>query len=450
MSLKIVIVGAGEVGYNLTKTLSKEDYDITVIDIDPVKCLKVNNAIDARVIEGNGASQRVLQQIDVMSNVDYFLSLTPIDEINLIASKTAKTMGAKKVIARLRSTEFSHKEAVITPMDFLIDYVTYPEKAAQIEIESLIRSSSTVEVVHFKDKKITLLGIKIEESSPLIGRTIKNVALSNPFIPHKVAVVDRNDSTFIPHDDIVYAKNDVIYFVCNTDDVPLVQKLSGKPIFNVNNIMILGAGKIGRLLAKSLQYDYNVKIIENDKIKAAKYAPTLKNTLILVGDGLDPDLLESENIFDIDCFVAVTENQQTNMMASMLIKDYNVKQIIVHISTTKYIKPIRRMGIDAIVSKNISAVNEVVKFIQTDQQEIEISRFEDIDVDSIEIEVLEDCRFLTKSHNISDLPENICLAAIIRQDNIIIPNLNTSIKVDDKLLIFLKPQSISKVENLFQ
>ena len=210
MSLKIVIVGSGEVGYNLSKVLSKEDYDITVIDTNANKCSKVKNAIDARVIEGNGASQRVLQKIDKMSNVDYFLALTPIDEINLIAAKISKAMGAKKVIARLRNTEFSHKSAILTPKDFNIDFVTYPEKAAQQEIESLIRSSSAIEVIKFNNDEITLIGIKIEESSPLIGRSIRNVILSNPFSLHSVPVIYRNDNTFIPHKDTVYAKDDVV------------------------------------------------------------------------------------------------------------------------------------------------------------------------------------------------------------------------------------------------
>jgi len=161
-------------------------------------------------------------------------------------------------------------------------------------------------------------------------------------------------------------------------------------------------------------------------------------------------LLESENIYDIDCFIAATEDEQTNLMSSLLAKDYGVKQVIAHISTTNYIKPIRRMGIDAIVSKNISAVNEVFKFIHSDQQEIDISRFEDIDMDSIELDVLPGCKYLRKKYSIKDLPESICLGAIIRTENIIIPNDNTLILENDKLLIFLKPNYISKVENIFQ
>ena len=132
----------------------------------------------------------------------------------------------------------------------------------------------------------------------------------------------------------------------------------------MKNIIILGAGKIGRLLAKSLQFDYNVKVIELSEKKAKKYSPNLEESLILVGDGLDNELLESENIHEIDCFVATTENEKTNMLASLVAKHHGVKQVIMHISTTNYIKSIRGIGVDAIVSKNISAVNEVLKIIE--------------------------------------------------------------------------------------
>ena len=449
MSLRIVIVGAGQVGYNLSKSLAKEDYDIVVVDIDEKKCLKVKNAIDAKVVLGNGASQRTLQKID-MTNIDYFLALTSLDEINLIASKAAKTLGAKKVIARLRSTEFSHKDAILTPSDFLIDHVSHPEKAAQKEIEQLIRRTSAVEVVSFYNDKITLVGIKLETSSPLVGRSVINVKLANPFINHQSAVIYRNDDSFVPHNDTIYKRDDVVYFVSRTEDVENVQQLAGKPAFNVNNIMLVGAGKIGRLLAKSLEYDYNLKLIEKSKDKAEKYNASLSNTLMLIGNALEPDFLESENIYDMDCFIAATEDEQTNIMCSMLAKDYGVKQVIAHISTTNYIKPIRRMGIDAIVSKNVSAVNEVLKFIHTDQQEIEISRFEDIDIDSIELEVVSNCKFLRKNYTLEDLPDTICLGAIIRDSRVIIPNKKTNVLENDKLLIFLKPEYISKVENIFQ
>ena len=448
MSLNIVIIGAGEVGYNLTRVLSNEDYDITVIDNSPEKCDRVTNNFDARVILGNGASQRVLQQID-MKNVDYLLALTRIDEVNLVASQIASKLGAKKIICRLRNTEYSHKDAVVTPADFNIDKVVFPEKAAQKEIESLIRQSSAVEIQDFFSGSVILVGIKLANSSPLIGRTAKQVEMANPFIPHKLAVVLREDESFIPHQDTKYHKDDFVYFVGREDDIPNIQKMTGKPAFKVKNIAILGAGKIGRLLAKSLQSDYNVRILEKDEAKAKKYGNGLDDALMVIGDGLETDFLESENIGEMDCFIAVTEKEQTNILASLLVKHFGVKQVILHINTTNYIKSVRRIGVDAVVSKNTAAVNEVIKIIKSDQQSVPVSRFEDIEIESVELTVSPDCKYLRKKYTLDKLPENVCLGIIIRDERARIPDSHIELKIGDKLLIFSKPERVSKVEELF-
>ena len=197
MGIKIVIIGAGEVGYNLTKVLSKENYDLTVIDINPEKCQRINSAIDAHVIIGDGASQRILQEID-MSQIDYLLALSRVDEVNLVAAKSAYEMGAKKIICRLRNTEYSHRNAIITPEQFGIDYVVYPERAAQQEIENLIRQPSAIDLQEFKGGEINMVGIQLDSSSPLIGRNIINVEHSNPYIPHKLVLLVRESEIIIP------------------------------------------------------------------------------------------------------------------------------------------------------------------------------------------------------------------------------------------------------------
>ena len=351
MDIKIVVIGVGEVGFNLVKALSKEKFDITIIDIDEEKCQRITNTMDVRGIVGDGASQRILQQID-MTGIDYLLALTKIDEVNLVAAKSAYEMGAKKIICRLRNTEYSHENAIITPEQFGIDYVVYPEKAAQRDIENLIRQTSAIDLEEFKNGKINMVGIKIDHSSPLIGRNIKNVELSNPYIPHKLALVIRENESFIPPKDTIYKKDDIGYFIGKAKDIPEIQRMAGKPAFKVKNIMILGLGKIGRLLAKSLQSDYNVRIVEQNYEKAKIFGKKLSDTLILQANGLDIDFLNSENIEETDCFIAATQNEQTNILASLLVKHYGVKQVILHITTTNYFKAVRRIGVDAVVSKN--------------------------------------------------------------------------------------------------
>jgi len=213
--------------------------------------------------------------------------------------------------------------------------------------------------------------------------------------------------------------------------------------------MILGAGKIGRLLAKSLESDYDVRIIENDHVKAREVGQNLSDTLILDADGLDIDFLTSENIQDTDCFIAATENEQTNILASLLVKHYGVKQVIVHISTTNYIRAVRRIGVDAVVSKNISAVNKIINFIRSDQEDLPVSRIEDVDVDALELTVSENSKYLQKNMSIGKLPDFLCIGSIIRNGNIIIPNTLTEVLSGDELLLFTKDKNISKAENLF-
>ena len=450
MSINIVLIGAGEVGFNLAKVLSKENYDLTVIDIDKQRCNRIQNTIDARVIQGNGCSQQILQKID-FKNVDYFLSLARIDEVNLVASRIAKKLGAKKVITRLRNTEYIHSDAIVTPSEFGIDHVIYPEKSAHFEIENLVRQSSAVEMKDFSNDRIKLIGIKLENSSPLIGRSIKNVYLSNPYTLHRVPVIYRNDDTFIPHLDTIYKKDDVVYFCCLNEAIDEIQKMSGKLSFKVKNVMILGLGKISRMIAKSLQSDFNVKVVEIDSNKAKQYSPSLDDSLILNGDGLDEEFLESENIHEVDCFIASTENDKTNMLSSLMAKYHGIKQVIMHITTTSYFKSMRRIGIDAVVSKNISAVNDVLKIIHSDKDEISITPFEEIHIDALEIIVSENSKYIYRKYTIEDIPESMCLGAIIREDKCITPSYKkTSIIPGDKLLIFLHQESISKAESLFK
>jgi trk system potassium uptake protein TrkA len=171
---------------------------------------------------------------------------------------------------------------------------------------------------------------------------------------------------------------------------------------------------------------------------------------MLLGDGLDIDFLDSEDISDIDCFIALTESEQTNLLSSMIAKDFGVKQVITHVNATDYYKVIKKMDLSIVVSKNISAVNEILKYIRTEQENVEISRFEDLDVEAVELTVGVDCGYMRKDSTISDIPDTISLSAIIRNNEVMIPNYKTQILPNDQLLIFAKPNEIKEIESLFR
>ena len=448
MGKRVAIVGAGEVGSNLVKALDKEDYEIIVIDVNVHKCKRISEKYDVSVIEGDGASQRILQQID-METIDFFFALTRIDEVNLVASRMAKKMGANKIISRLRNTEYNHKDAIITPEQFGIDFVAYPEKAAQREIELLISESSTTEIEEFKNGELTLAGITLSSASPLLGRTLQKVEEAYPFSPHKVVVISRDGKAFIPHKDVKYQNHDTVFFFCKKEYTRKIQQMAGKPAIDIHSVMILGAGKIGRLLAKSLQDKYSVRLVEKNVGKAWQIKEKLKDILVLTEDGTNIEFLESENVSELDCFIAATENEQTNIVSGLLAKHLGVKQVIVHISTTDYLQAVRHIGFDAVLSKNIAAVNEVIRFMKSDMIK-SISRFEDLDTDCMAIRVKEDSKFIKKRYTMDKIPQNIALGAIIRGDKIEIPNPHSHIYPDDELLLFTKPDNLVSAERLFR
>ena len=448
MSLRIVIIGAGEVGFNLAKTLSNDNCDLTIIDIDQKKCQRITNSLDGHVINGDGASQRILQELN-LDSVDYLLALSRIDEVNLVASKSAFEMGVNKIICRLRNTEYSHRNAIITPSQFGIDHVVYPEMSAQKDIEKLIRKPSAIDIEEFHDGKITMVGMVMDSSSPLIGRNVASVESSNPYVHHKLVLLIRDGEGLIPLNDTKFEIDDLAYFMGKTDDIPLIQRMAGKSALVVKNVMILGAGKIGRLLAKSLETDYDVRIIENDHEKAKKIGENLSDTLILDADGLDIDFLTSENIQDVDCFIAATENEQTNILASLLVRHYGVKQVILHVTTTNYIRAVRRIGVDAVISKNISAVHDIINYIRSDQEDLPVSKIEDVDYDALEIVVSSKSKFILKNYSFNTVPDYIRIGAIIRDSKVIIPTQHTEIIINDKLILFIKDNLISKAEDLF-
>ncbi|MCH8024778.1 MAG: Trk system potassium transporter TrkA [Candidatus Marinimicrobia bacterium] len=447
MALRIVIIGAGEVGFNLAKELSREDYDITMVEIDPARVKRASETLDVNTVEGNGASPVTLRQAQV-EGADIFLALTRIDEVNLVSSQMAKALGARTVIARLRNIDFTGRKAVMVPKEFGIDEVIHPEKVAAEEVERLLRQSSALDIKEFEGGRLQLVGIMLNGSAPVLGRSLAEVTEANGDIPHKVIAITRDEVNFIPQGDTVYQAGDVAYLLGEEQHLPAILQMLGRPSREVKKIMILGAGKIGRRLARSTQEDLDVKLVEADKTKAWEIAPTLVNTMVLHGDGTDIDFLISENIHEMDSFIAVTQDEKTNLLTGLLAKHLGARHVIVHLNTTSYLPIARRIGIDSTISKNLVTVEAIMRVIKSSSGR-EVSRFEDVDLEAIEI-VTEPGSPATR-HPIKDLkfPKGLILGAIFRGPGVELPVGDTQILAGDRVLIFVKNEQLEKVEKFF-
>lgn len=447
MSLKIVIIGAGEVGYNLARELSEDDYEITVVENNPARAKRVAETLDVNTIEGNGASPLILHDADA-GNADIFLALTRIDEVNLVSCMMAKELGAQKVIARLRNTEYTSPKSVMKPRQFGIDLVIHPELAAVNEVINLLKQSSARDVKEFADGQLQLVGVTLDASSPLNNHTIEDVTLAHKLIPHKVIAIKREGENFVPTGDTFFMAGDIAYFLAETRHMESVLTMLGKPSRKLKKIMILGAGKIGRRLAAKLQDDIDVRLVDRDKAKAWDAAPKLIDTLVLHGDGTDIEFLMSENISEMDSFIAVTEDEQTNLLTGLLAKHLGVPHVIVHLGTSDFLPIARRIGIDSVISKNLATVEVILASIKS-TRDLSVIRFEDVDLEVVEIETERDSK-VTK-HLVKDLklPPGLILGAIIRDNRVELPMGNTQIHEGDRVLVFVKNEQISKVEKFF-
>ncbi|MFC1620446.1 Trk system potassium transporter TrkA [Candidatus Neomarinimicrobiota bacterium] len=447
MSVKIVIIGAGEVGFNLAKQLSQEDYDLTVVDTNPAKIKRASETLDVSTVEGNGASPAILRQAQVGS-ADIFLALTRIDEVNLIASQLARELGVKKVIARLRNTEYTSKKAVLEPSRFGIDEVIHPELAIVGEVERLLHQSSALEVKEFEGGKVQLIGVRLDPSSPLLDRTLEEVSQANGDIPHKVIALNRAGENFIPRGDAIYVADDVVYVIGEEADIPAIVTMLGKPHREVKTLMILGAGNVGKRLASRFQDELDVKLVEAKKAAAWEIAPLLMNTMVLHGDGTDIDFLISENIHEMDSFIAVTEDEKTNLITGLLAKQLGAKHVIVHLSTTSYLPIARRIGIDAAISKNMATVEAILRVVKSSHERA-VSSFEDLEMEAIEISAMEGSKVTKKPVKEISFPAGALLGAIIRNSTVIIPSGESQILAGDRVLLFMQDVEAEKIQKLF-
>ncbi len=447
--MRIVIIGVGEVGYHVAKALSQEDHDIIVMDIDPAKCKRATESLDVIVVEGNGASPRNLSMANVQ-DADYVLCLTRVDEVNLIASQQAHELGAKKIIARLRNQQYTTRDSIIKPEKFGIDLVIHPEKEACREIVQLVRHSYATQVMDFEGGRMQMIGIRLENNCPIIGKSVREICEEERDFKFGIITVVRDGESHVPWADFKFRDCDIAYFIVKTERLESLLYILGKEATQTNSIIILGGSKIGRSVAEKLEGEMSVRLIDNRRDKAEWLASNLKETMILHGDGTDVELLKSENIQDADSFIAVTESEQTNLLSGMLAHHLGVKQTVIHVSTTEYMPIVKELGVGAVLSKNMSTVNSILRFITSDQTDTSVTIFDEIDVDVIEFSPdpgskvtkapLEDLKF----------PEDSIVGVINHHGHLSIARGSTQLTEEDTVLVFAKTKAVSKLRRLFE
>ncbi len=446
--MRIVIIGVGEVGFHVAKALSQKDFDITVIDNNSEKCRRASEHLDVIVVQGNGASPKNLVEADV-KNADYVFALTRTDEVNLIASQQARELGANKVIARLRNQQYSDRNSIIKPEKFGIDLVIHPEKEACSEIVRLVEHPYATNVMDFEGGRLKMLGIRINGHNQIMGRTVKELCDDSKELKFGIVSVIRGNKTIVPWGDFVFKSNDRAYFIIKTKHLDdLLQLLDIPQVYN-NRIMIFGGEKIGYSFAKLMQNEKSIRLVDTRREKAELIAANLKDTMVINADCTDTEFLKSENIQDVESFIAVTHDEKTNILSGMLAHQMGARQTIIHINTTEYLPLLQELGIGAVISKNMATVNKIVRKIYSDKTETDLIAFEEIDVDVIELIPQPGSKITQHALEEISFPKDSIVGVINHHGNLSIARGNSRITEEDTVLMFSKTKAIPRLRKIF-
>ncbi len=448
--MKIIIAGAGDVGFHLAKLLSYESQDTYIIDFDGEKLNYINNHLDVITKKGDATSIELLKEIGVQE-ADLLLAVTESQNTNFTISVIGKALGVQKTIARINNPEFLQNND-INFQDFGVDFMISPEELAADEIKMLLDQSSFNDTVAFENGLFNVMGTSLTYKSPIVDLTVKEAKNKFAMVDFITIAIKREGiaQTIIPRGDTVYKIKDQVYFSVPNYSIEKLYPIIGTAQIDIQNVMILGGGNIGYKTARNLCKDrLKVKLIEKKKGKAFTLAEELPNTLVIHGDGRNIELLEEENIRNMDAFIAVTGDSETNIMSCLVAKSKGVKKTIALVENMDYIRISQTIGIDTLINKKLLAASNIFRHIRKGEI-LALANLHNIDAEVFEFEVQENAKVTEKPIKDLRFPREAVFGGIIRDGIALMSFGDFQIQSGDKAIVFCLPEAISTVEDLFK
>lgn len=446
--MRIILAGMGDVGYHLAKQLSSEAHDIIAIDIDQERLSYSDSMTDIMTIQGSSTSIKILQAAKV-EKADLLVAVTSSEEVNITTAILAKKLGTKKTIARIGSGEYLEPDIGLNFSELGVDFMIYPEELAALETVSLIMRTAATDVLEFEGGKLSVIGLKLDKNAPVMHQRLADVTKQYHTIDFRIVAIYRNFRTIIPSGNDKFIPNDQVFIITTPGGSETILKLAGKENLKFENIMILGGGRIGRRVAKLLEDSMNVKLIESDTEKTYELADYLQKTLIIQGDGRDIDLLAQESIIDMDAFIALTEDAETNIITCLMAKHLGVKKTIALVDKADYIPLTQTIGLDSLINKKLLAANSISRFIRKGAI-VAMATLEGIDAEVFEY-IAQPGSIITKN-KVKDLgfPKEAIIGGMIRGDESFITVGSSQINEKDKVVVFSLPGAVKKIEKFFR
>lgn len=443
--MKIIIAGAGEVGTHLAKLLARENFDILLLDEDPLKLKDLESSYDLLTNTGSPTSINDLKEAGI-DQADLFIAVTPSESVNMTACMLATNLGAKRTLARIDNYEYLLPKNKEFFEKLGVQYLIYPEMLAAKEIVESLSTSWLRQNLSFCDDALILLGIKVRSNAVIV-----NKQFSTGFFDHgkyRVVSIKRNNKTIIPVGSDQILENDIVYFITTPENLKFVREQAGKEDFPIRNIMVMGGSRIAQKTIQYLPTHIHAKVLERDKEKSYSLAEKLGNSMIINCDGRNIEILKEEGIEEMDAFVAVTANSEANILACLAAKRLGVKKTVAEVENNDYIMLAESMDIGTVINKKMIAASYIYQ-LTLDADVLNVRSLSSADAEVVEF-VAKPGSKITRS-KIKDLrlPDQVNIGGFVRNGVGSIVNGSTVIMPHDHVVVFCVSSAIRKMENYF-
>ena len=451
--MKIIILGAGQVGSSVAENLAIEANDITVIDKDPERLRTLQEHFDLRTVVGYASHPNVLAQAGA-DDADMIVAVTNSDEANMVACQVAYYLfHIPTKIARVRASEYLGHKELFNPESIPIDVLISPEQVVTDYIQRLIDTPGALQVHDFSSGQVHMVGVVAHDGSPLVNHELKNLAKHLPEVETRVAAVFRDGRALIPNGNTVINAGDEVFFITTSQHILTVMGELRKQDQSVKRLIIAGGGNIGRRLAQALEGRYQVKLIERSAEVAQSLAEQLSETLVLQGDAADEDLLREENIERTDIFCAVTNDDQVNILSTMLAKRMGTRKVMALINRGAYVDLVQSGTIDIAISPQQATIGTLLTHVRQGDVVVvhSLRRGAAEAIEAIAHGDRSNSQVVGRTVEKIELPPETTITALIRNEQLIIVHHDTMIEAGDHVILFLLDKTrVPEVEKLFQ
>lgn len=451
--MKVIVCGAGQVGFNIARYLAQEDNDITVVDQSPELIRKISDTLDVKAITGFASHPEILARAGA-ADADLLIAVTQADEVNMVACQVAHSLfDVTTKIARIRQQGYLNPMwANLYSRDHMpIDVVISPEREVAEAIGRRLEVPGVFDMIPLADGKVKLIGVRCEEDCPIVNTPLRQLTQLFPDLNVVIIGLVRDNEAWIPSADDEMLPGDEVYFVAESNHVPRAMAAFGHEEAEARRLVIFGGGNIGQFLAQAIEENnpsVNLKVIEADKGRAEAAARTLKRSVVLEGDVLEADILEEANVGTAEAVVAVTNDDETNILASLLAKRLGSGRAITLVNSGAYAPLISSLGVDVAVSPRNITVSTILQHVRRGRIH-SVNTLRDGFGELIEAEAMDTSGLIGKPLREAELPDDVILGSVVRKDEVILPRGSTVVEVGDRIVLFARSEAVKEVEKMF-